>query len=305
MNQSKKTKTDDAQSPDSHTSSATLSWQDESTFELTITIPLKEIKASYQKSLEEIAKQAQLSGFRPGKAPKELVEKQVGKETIYKKAIETIIPDAYQEALKKNNLRPILEPKITLVSAEEDKDWVFKASSCQMPKVELGNYKEEVHKAIPQAKIWTPEKGTKEPSEQDKEKEKQERFEQIIKKLIEVAKVGISPLLIDAESSKKLVSLIDQLQKAGLSIDQYASTKGMSVESLREEYRKQAEMELKLEFILQQIADEEGIKVEEKELNQIVENAKKQSADKGKSLNIYLVAQILRRQKTIDYLAHL
>jgi len=65
--------------------------------ELTINIPWKRIKTSSQQILEKLAKETVLKGFRQGKAPIELVEKQIGKEKLY------------QETLKKSYLKSTLK----------------------------------------------------------------------------------------------------------------------------------------------------------------------------------------------------
>jgi len=278
-----------------------LGWKDKATFELTITIPKERIAAEYQITLKSLSKTVQLSGFRKGKAPASLVEEKLGKEEIYREIIKRVIPQAYQEALERNQLKPIIEPKVIIESAKEKEDWVIKITACITPEVELGKYKEEIRKINAAGKIWTPQKEGKEPNEKEKELEKEKRLQKILQRLIDLAVVQIPSLLVETERQQKLISLIDQLQKTGLTIDQYLASRGQTVDQLKEEMAAQISRDWKLELIMAKIADEEGIKVEENELKEVLEKQ-----DKAKpSINAYLVAHILRRRKTLDYLTSL
>jgi len=278
-----------------------LSWPEKATFELTITIPKEEIKKEYQQALKAVATSVSLPGFRKGKAPLSVVEEKVGKQTILGELVKRLIPRLYQEALTVHHLHPILDPKVQLISTQEGKDWVVKITSCVMPEIKLGNYKEEIKKINAKAKIWTPEKGEKQPSPEQQQQEKEARLQTILQKLMETVPVQIPSLLIETEVQKKLVQLIDQLQKAGLTIEQYLQTKGQTMEEFKGELARQIGQEWKLEFILTQIAEKEKITVDKEELEAYLKREKEQTA----GVNPYLLAQLLRRQKTIEYLLNL
>jgi FKBP-type peptidyl-prolyl cis-trans isomerase (trigger factor) len=278
-------------------------WQDKSSFELTITIANSTIKSKYQESLKEEAKSLDLPGFRKGKAPLNLVEEKLGKDVIYQKALEKTLPEAYSEAIKKHNLSPIIEPKISLVSAKKDEDWVFKAVSCILPEISLPDYQSEIKKINSKGKIWTPGKDSQKPTAEQEEKEKQERLQLILKKILEITKFEIPKLLVDAEVNKKLSSLVDQVQKAGMTIDQYLESKKTTIEKLKESYKNEIEESIKIELILEKIADQEKIQVEDKEIEKILEGAKEQK--NNPQPNPYLLAQIIRRQKTLAQLLNL
>lgn len=281
-----------------------ISWPEESTFELVITIPWKTIKQAYQEALKEEQKKSKLPGFRKGKAPLQLIEKTKGKEFFFQKVIEKIIPSAYAQGVKKYQLSPIVPPQINLQSAKEGKDWVFKAVSCQLPSLKLSGWKEEVRKINAAAKIWTPQKGEK-TQKKETEEEKQKRWQQIIEKLLSLAKVKFPPLLIESELEKKLASLIDQLQAAGLTLSQYLKAKQKTLPQLKEEYRQEIETNLKLDLILEKIADEAQIRVEKEEVEKLLKEIEKSPEKKEGSPNPYWLAHFLRQQKTLAYLLNL
>lgn len=281
-----------------------LVWQDKTTFELTITITASTIKSKYQEILKEAAKTIDLPGFRKGKAPLNLVEEKLNRDIIYQKTLEKALPKEYQEAIKRHQLSPIMEPKISLVSAKEGEDWVFKAVSCILPEINLPDYKAEIKKINAKEKIWIPGKSSEEkPTAEQQEREKQERLENIIKKILEMSMLEIPKLLVEAEVNKKLSSLVDQVQKADMSIDQYLKSKGTTIEKLKSQYQKEVEESIKIELILEKIADQEKIKVEKEEIEKILQRDK---GEKNKPKpNPYLLAQVLRRQKTLVHLLNL
>jgi len=68
--------------------------------------------------LEHVAKKVTIPGFRKGKAPASLVEQQVGRHVILQEAIEHLIPEAYEEALKSESITAFAEPHIELLGVE-------------------------------------------------------------------------------------------------------------------------------------------------------------------------------------------
>ncbi|RYD01810.1 hypothetical protein N752_28555 [Desulforamulus aquiferis] len=70
-----------------------------------------------------------------------MVERFVGAETLFGEAAETLLPEAYMEALKETGTEPIDQPKIDVVQGEPGKDLIFKATVEVKPEVTLGEYK--------------------------------------------------------------------------------------------------------------------------------------------------------------------
>jgi len=288
--------------------SSELVWKDKTTFEITVTIPKEGINREYQSVLKSLALSVEISGFRKGKAPLSATEDKLGKEHIFGEVIKRIMPRLYQKMLGKHKLAPIVEPKIVLESAKENQDWIIKIISCIAPEVNLGRYKEEIKKIKTTSQIWTPEKGVKQPTKEEQGVEEAKKVQEILQKLISFVKVKIPSLVVETEVQKRLVALIDQLQKTGLTIDQYLNTKGQTIEQLKKELSDQVSSEWKLELILAQIAEEEKIVVEKKDLDLFLKSKDKQGLifDKNKQApNPYLLARLLRRRKTLDYLLSL
>jgi len=283
-------------------SNKNIKWIDEATFELTINIPKKEVIEARQKAIASLAQQTPIPGFRKGKAPAKLVEEKLGKEEIYRQVINNLIPQAYLKALKKYSLSPIIEPKIVLTSTKPNEAWIVKATSCQLPNIKLENWQSEIKKINAVEKIWTPEKGKEEPPADKQEEQKQKKLQQIIQKIVDLIEVNIPSFWLETELNKKIVSLIDQLQTAGLTIEQYLSTKKKSLDELKRQYQKEIETGLKLELALEEVANQAKIQVNKEEVEALVQQSKK---EKKSPSNPYLMAQMFKRQKTIAYLLNL
>ena len=83
-------------------------------------------------------------------------------------------------------------------------------------------------------------------------------------------KIDLSDLLINDERDRLLSRLLEQIQKLGLTIEQYAPSNNKTVPQIKEEYRATAANTLKLELILQTIAEDRKLKADEKEIDKMI-----------------------------------
>lgn len=276
---------------------ASLNKHSNGTIELTINIPNSDVKKAWEEAMQGVLANAELPGFRKGKAPRNLVEDKVDKEKIKEEVLRNLLPIAYTEAIKTHAVKPIINPKIHVEKLEDPsigKDWQFTALTCEMPIIKLGKYKENIQKITAPTKIIVP---GKEPVPA--------KFEEIVKALLDSVNAEIPAILADNETDRLLSQTLEDVKKLGLTLDQYLSSTGKNPEILRAEYRKKAENDIKLEFTLLKIAEEEKIAVEEKEIDEAIRAAKSDEEKKNLEANRYLLASILRQQKTLDFLKNL
>jgi trigger factor len=92
------------------------------------------IETAYKK----LAPRVQIPGFRPGKAPRPLIEKQLGRHRLLDEAMDQLLPAVYKEVLDEQDITPVAQPAVELVSHEP---LVFTATVPLEPVVELGDYK--------------------------------------------------------------------------------------------------------------------------------------------------------------------
>lgn len=274
------------------------------TIELTITIPWVDVEATYQTVVTQMVESAEVKGFRKGKAPRALVEKKLDKTAVYEKVIKQIIPKAYAEAVTAQNIRPIVNPAIELKEAQEKKDWILVARTCEKPAVTLGDYKAKVAEAkvAKHKKIWVPGQDKK---EEDKTNAAKPSLDDILTAILDAVTISLPDILVEQEVNRLLADLIDQTKKLGISVEQYLASTGRTSDSIRQEYRTQASRTLTLEFALEEIADNEGISVSDEDIDAVIKTAKTEEEKQSLSAQRYYVASLLRRQKTLDFLTAL
>lgn len=80
-------------------------------------------------------------GFRKGKVPRQIFNKMFGEESLYQDALNAVLPEAYTNAVKESDIKPVDQPEIDVESMEKDSAWVLTAKVTVEPEVELGEYK--------------------------------------------------------------------------------------------------------------------------------------------------------------------
>lgn len=108
---------------------------------LTIEVPAEELDKGIKAACKSLANRVNIPGFRKGKAPRRILEMNIGKEAILDEAFDRVAQKAFDEALKQENLDPVDRPQVDIVTLEEGKDVVFKATIAPVPEVTLGEYK--------------------------------------------------------------------------------------------------------------------------------------------------------------------
>ena len=271
---------------------------------LTVTIPWDTVHTTYEKVVEKAVSEAELSGFRKGKAPRDLVEKQLDKTKLYEDVIKELLPELYRNAIEQEHIHPIIMPKIELVEAKEGTDWKIRIITCEKPQVTLGDYKKAIQdlKASKRQKIWVPGKDEK---PDDKKEAQKPTLDELLEVFYKTITITLPSILVEHEVNKLLSDLIDQTKKLGLTVDQYLSATHKTVESIRKEYDEQARKTLTLEFAIEHIAEKEQINVSDEDIEQVLKTAKTEEERKTLEKERYYLASMLRRQKTLEHLTSL
>src|SRR3989475_5243844 len=108
---------------------------------LEVELPPETVSQGMERALAQLNRRVEIPGFRRGKAPKTLLERYVGKETIHEEAVKLLVPDAYSQAIRESGVHPIAQPEIQVQSFEEGKPLRFVATVDLVPDVRLGDYK--------------------------------------------------------------------------------------------------------------------------------------------------------------------
>jgi len=109
---------------------------------LTIGVSAEKFEEGMQYAFNKNKKHISIPGFRKGKAPRAFVEKMYGPEIFYEDAINYVIPEVYEAAIKEHNLEVVSRPEFDVETIEKGKDVVLTAVVTVKPEVTLGQYKE-------------------------------------------------------------------------------------------------------------------------------------------------------------------
>ncbi|MBU3978421.1 hypothetical protein KJ980_04745 [Patescibacteria group bacterium] len=265
--------------------------QKDGTIKLNVILAKEDIEKVRKEVIEEYAKKAKIAGFRPGKAPQSLVEEKIDQEKVREEILKKMLPKAYSQAIQMHNIKPIMNPKIHIEKFEDGKDWEFNALTCELPQIDLGIYKQNVQKITAKSGIIIPGQEQKKPSS-----------EEVMKAVVDSVRGQIPGILIEQEADRLLSQLLNDIKKLGLGLDQYLASTNRTPENLRQEYTKRAEEDMRLEFALQKIAETEKIVVEQKEIEEAIQKVKDEKEKIRLENNRYMLAAILRQQKTLDFL---
>lgn len=111
-----------------------------SKMEITVEVSYEDLRPYVEQSLNEFAKATEIKGFRPGKAPKQIVEREVGAMKIYQEGAILAIKKLYPQIISDNKIEAIGEPKIEITKLAPENPLEFKAEITVLPEIKLGDY---------------------------------------------------------------------------------------------------------------------------------------------------------------------
>ena len=107
---------------------------------LTVEVSPEDFEAALNKAYLKMRGKINMPGFRPGKAPRKMIESMYGAEVFYEEAVNIVLPDAYEGAVKEQELQVVGYPEVELDSCGKE-GVVFKCTVAVYPEVKLGQYK--------------------------------------------------------------------------------------------------------------------------------------------------------------------
>ena len=108
---------------------------------LEIEVGAEEFEAAVAKAYTKLRNKINVPGFRPGKAPRKMIEKLYGPEVFYSDAIDAAFPEAYEKAIESEKLNVVGYPEVEMVGEAGKDGFTFKATVPVYPEVKLGAYK--------------------------------------------------------------------------------------------------------------------------------------------------------------------
>lgn len=258
--------------------------------ELSFEISKERVSKTHNEVVNEISRVAKIKGFRPGKAPRDMIESQHG-SLVREETLKKLIPEVYQEGIDQEKIDALDMPDIQDV---EFKDGLirFKAQVDIKPEVKLGTYKgikvtrksskvteEELSKTL---EYFKKAQGGENPPDlndqfvksmgypsleafkesltrqMEMDKDRQNRVDvenQIVDALIKDAKLQVPESLVKRQLEHRIHEMEHRLKDQGVPEDKIKERE----ETMRKEFRPSAEKDVKVYLILDAIAKAEGI----------------------------------------------
>ncbi|WP_158168317.1 trigger factor [Mycolicibacterium smegmatis] len=104
---------------------------------INVEVPFTELEPDFDRAFKELAKQVRLPGFRPGKAPRKLLEARIGRGAVLEQVVNDALPSRYSEAVSTSDLKPLGQPEIEITKLEDNEELVFTAEVDIRPEITL------------------------------------------------------------------------------------------------------------------------------------------------------------------------
>lgn len=354
-----------------------------SVVEATITAPWADLEPKWNETMQKMAAEVELPGFRKGQAPLNLVEQNLGNK-LQDEFLKNVMPALLIEALQGTNIVPIDYPKYQLTSFIKGQQLSFKAQITEKPEVRVGDFKnikaqrpapkqitdEDVNKLIDELfKRWRSKQsaGTQAPAQQSQtnqatgslsfnqpsglvdaqgnpmgttqvtsnvpddtfakavgaqnladlkakikaDLESEAKYnneldyeEAILQEVEKITTVELPEILVEDELNRMLVSLQKRVADMGLLLEDYLKSQGKTLEGIKQEWKTQAEKNVRMELGLAEIARQEKVEVTDAQLQaeiDKIQDARMKAQFESQEPRLHL-KHSLRQIKTLDLL---
>ena len=106
---------------------------------ITVEVDTESWKAAQEKAFKKVSANVQVKGFRPGKAPRKLLEEKVNPAAVFDAAVDAMLNPAFSQALEETKIQPFLRPDVNVTKLSND-DLTLEYIVTLAPKAELGQY---------------------------------------------------------------------------------------------------------------------------------------------------------------------
>jgi FKBP-type peptidyl-prolyl cis-trans isomerase (trigger factor) len=276
-----------------------------SQLEIKFEVPAEEFQVFVEKAIVKLGEHVEIEGFRKGKAPKEMIEKALREETIYKEASQECVKENYLKVIKDEGIEPLGQPEISILKLAPGNPLEFKATVAVLPDITIADYKEIVPKIKKKEVKVTPEEIEK--LKQEKEKMEKEKVRQeILDKIASGSKMEIPEILIDSEKNRMLITIKEQVpQMLGIGFEEYLKKINKTEKEILDSFLPEAERRIKNSLILREIQRKENFEVSEKELSEEMSVIAKSNPNLDQSQLKDYTESVIKNEKAFEYLESL
>jgi trigger factor len=118
-----------------------------------VSLPVEDVTRAMDGAFKRLVARYNIPGFRPGKAPRPVFERYVGRDTILRDAAEHLVEDRYPDAIKQAGVKPVARPDVQIDELDADGPLVFTAEVPVKPVIELGDYRTAFREPLSVAEV--------------------------------------------------------------------------------------------------------------------------------------------------------
>ncbi|NKZ13672.1 trigger factor [Mycolicibacterium septicum DSM 44393] len=107
---------------------------------INVEVPFTELEPDFERAFKALAQQVRLPGFRPGKAPRKLLEARVGRGAVLEQVVNDALPSRYSEAVSASDVKPLGQPEIEVTKLEDGQELAFTAEVDVRPEITLPEF---------------------------------------------------------------------------------------------------------------------------------------------------------------------
>lgn len=108
---------------------------------LEVEVDAERVTEALDQAFKKVSKRVNVPGFRKGRVPRPIFEAKYGVESLYQDAIDIMLPEAYTQAVKETDIKPVDQPEVEVEQIGKGQTFKFKAKVTVKPEVKLGEYK--------------------------------------------------------------------------------------------------------------------------------------------------------------------
>jgi len=289
-----------------------------SQIEILVRVPVEEFNNFIEKATSDLAKDLEIKGFRKGKAPKKIAEREIGSEKILEAAAKQAVKENYIRAVSENKIEAISEPEIEVLKLAIGNPFEFKAKISILPEVKLPDYKNiasQVKKReVVVSKDYNPptasshllRKWAPEIERLRLEKERIEREmtrEEILEQITQNSQIEIPEILVESEKKRMLESLKQQVpQMLQIKFDDYLAKIQKTEKELLDSFLPESEKRVKSFLVLKEIERRENIEVSEEEIKKEVDKISKIYPELDQNQLKEYAEGVIKNEKTFQFL---
>lgn len=114
--------------------------QKQNEVKLTVEIPTADVEKYFDQAIKQINQREKFEGFRPGHAPRKIIETKLGTDKLHSEVIKVALNETYPQAIKQAKITPITQPQIQVTKFAPHNPFQYTVTVSTLPEVKLGNY---------------------------------------------------------------------------------------------------------------------------------------------------------------------